>query len=269
MLIMELFKLPNSIENVLVHTDILRGFKFPSTDRNEFLDNHYKFIMNLIGDKNVFFPSFNYSCLTNGEYNVITDEVKVGLLNEYIRSNKNFTRSLMPVFNFLSIDDHFNFKINNNMILDPFGKNSLFNHLYLNNGYLLHYGSKFSTSTIIHFVERMANRLLYRYDKLFDIVIINESKKINVKLNYHVRPKYFDLTYDWNKIEDDLVAKNMLDIFVMGRTQIKGVKIKNLVNFWLKNLNADPYYFVDIPTKQRIKEKLKCTNCSLKIDDFE
>ena len=79
---MELFKLPNDIKNVLVHTDVLRGLKFPIKNKDSFLNLHHKFLLKYADERPLFFPSFNYSCLKTGKYHVKPDEVQVGVLNE-------------------------------------------------------------------------------------------------------------------------------------------------------------------------------------------
>ncbi len=269
MLTMELFNIPTDIENVLIHTDVLRGMRFSEKNRISFLNQHYEFILNFIGKRNLFVPSFNYSCLKSGDFNIENDKVQVGILNEHLRDFVKLKRSIVPVFNFLSNSHHHNFKIENGLTLDPFGEESLFHFLYLNNSYLLHYGSKFSSSTIIHYIERISKNLLYRYDKIFGIKIIDIGQTINVKFNYHVRPLGMELEYDWEKLETDLIINKILDQYKAGRTQIIGIRIKDLVNFWLENLNRDPLYFLDASTKFNVSKKLDKIGRKFLINDFE
>ncbi len=102
MLIMELFDIPNDIQNVLIHTDVLRGIKFPMKSKSSFLDSHQEFLIDFTQEKRLFFPGFNYSCLKTGKYSVKNDKVQVGILNERIREKNSYYRDLIPVFNFLS-----------------------------------------------------------------------------------------------------------------------------------------------------------------------
>jgi aminoglycoside N3'-acetyltransferase len=139
----------------------------------------------------------------------------------------------------------------------------------MNNSYLLHYGSKFSSSTIIHYIERISKNLIYRYDKVFNVKIIDTNQSINVKFNYHVRPIGFEIEYDWVKLESDLMTNKILDQYTDGRTQIIGIRIKDLVNFCLENLIEDPLYLLDVKTKYNVIKKLEETGRKFTINDFE
>lgn len=269
MLIMELFDIPNDIQNVLIHTDVLRGIKFPMKSRSSFLDSHHEFLIDFTQEKSIFLPGFNYSCLKTGKYSVKNDKVQVGILNERIREKNSYSRDLMPVFNFLSNSKEDYTLIENNDNIDPFGFNSTFDFLVNNNSYLLHYGSSFNSSTIIHYIERISGKLNYRYDKQFLIEIVDHNSIKNVKFNYHVRPLNFELTYDWVKLETDLKSENLMNDYKNGRTQILGIKIKDLVNYWLYKLNQDPLYFLDQTTKYNVSKRIDKLGRGFKLTDFE
>jgi aminoglycoside N3'-acetyltransferase len=266
---MELFKIPKDIQNVVVHTDVLRGMKFPMKSKDSFLNLHFQFLSDIGKGKSLFFPSFNYSCLKTGKYQVQEDEVQVGVLNEYIRKKDDYYRDSMPVFNFVSNTKQNYVNIEDNNIIDPFGFNSTFDFLKKNHSFLLHYGSDFHTSTIIHYVERLSGKLVYRYDKEFSIEILNEGIIKNVKFNYHVRPLFFDLDYDWFKLEEDIKSHNLLHEYKSGRTKILGVKIDQLVEYWLGKLDEDPLYFLDVPTKRNVLKKLDELGTKFELKHFE
>lgn len=266
---MELFKIPDDIQNVLIHTDVLKGMKFPIKDKSTFLELHHKFLLEYTQEKSLFFPSFNYSCLRSGKYIIHEDKVQVGVLNEYLRGNELYKRDLMPVFNFISnINDNY-ISVENNDIIDPFGINSTFGFLNKNKSYLLHYGSNFNSSTIIHYIERISEKLVYRYDKQFLIeVVSNDTTKV-VKLNYHVRPLEFDLEYDWKKLEGDLKSQNLIQEYKNGRTNILGIKIDQLVNYWIEKLCDDPLYLLDEQSKYNVLEKLDKLGSKFELKHFE
>ena len=269
MLIMELFDIPKDIQNVLIHTDVLRGINFPMKNRTSFLDSHHEFLTDFTQEKRLFFPGFNYSCLKTGKYSVKNDKVQVGILNERIREKNSYYRDLMPVFNFLSNSKEDYTLVEDNDIIDPFGLNSTFDFLFNNNSYLIHYGSSFNSSTIIHYIERISGKLSYRYDKQFSIEIVDHNSIKNVKFNYHVCPLNYELTYDWVKLESDLKSENLLSIYKNGRTQILGVKINDLVNYWLDKLNQDPLYLLDQTTRYNVSKKLDKLGSKFELKHFE
>lgn len=269
MLIMELFKIPRDINNVLVHTDIIGGVKFPLKDKKSFLDLHFNFLMDYCGNRNIFFPSFNYDCLKTGIFNIDTDPIQVGVLNEYIRREKIFERNKVPVFSFLSSSSFKTNIINNKTIIDPFGEDSLFNELYKKNSFLFHYGSNIKSSTIIHFIERISNKLLYRYDKFFKISIVSNDDIIKIILKYHVRPFGFNLDYDWVKLEKELIDSGILFKYNSGRTKLLGIKISDLVDFWLEKLNDDPLYLLSRETRSSVESMLDKFGRGFQLNDFE
>lgn len=266
---MELFKVPKDIHNVIIHTDVIRGMKFPMKDKDSFLNLHYQFLIDVVKNKSLFFPSFNYSCLKTGKYHVQEDEVQVGVLNEHIRKKEGYFRDSMPVFNFVSNTKENYINIEDNDIVDPFGFDSTFDFLKKNNSYLLHYGSDFHSSTIIHYVERLSGKLVYRYDKEFPIEIVNQEIVKSVKFNYHVRPLFFNLDYDWFKLEEDLKSHNLIQEFKSGRTQLLGVRIDHLIEYWLGKLEKDPLYFLDVPTKINVSKKLDELGSKFELKHFE
>lgn len=266
---MALFKIPSDTNDLLVHTDILRGMKFPLTDKTKFLNSHEEFISTLIGSGNIYYPAFNYDCLKTGLFNVNKDPIQVGLLNEYLRVEKKFKRNLFPVFSFISKSNFDYEKFQGGSVVDPFGQESLFHSLYLNNAYLIHYGSPLSSSTIIHYVERISDRLFYRYDKYFDLKIILENESIDVSLKYHVRPMGLSLEYDWYRLEKDLLENRLLSVYESGRSRILGIKIKELVDFWNYQLSRNPFYLLDHKTQETVEKKLNQLGRGFDLKDFE
>lgn len=269
MLIMELFKIPSDINNVLIHTDVISGIKFPIKDKKSFFDLHFNFLMDYCGNRNIFFPSFNYDCLKTGIFNIDKDPIQVGVLNEFIRKEKNFERNIVPVFSFLSSSSFKTNSIKDKKLIDPFGKESLFNELYKKKSFLLHYGSHIKSSTIIHFIERISNKLLYRYDKFFKINVESNGTVIKIILKYHVRPLGFNLDYDWLKLEKELKDSGILFKYNSGRTKLLGIKISDLVDFWLEKLNDDPLYLLSRETRSSVECMLDKFGRGFELNDFE
>ncbi len=250
----------------LVNSDINYGFKIPF-EKHTFLRNHLNKLKDLTKDSKLFFPSFNYSFLKNKIYNVNDDKSEVGLLSEFFRLKSSSWRSKVPVYSF---SGEINIDISENSIIDPFDKKSFFNFLNCNNSCMIHYGSSFRTTTLIHYVERISNSLGYRYDKIFKGRVINEEGLINeVSLKYHVRPLGSNLDYDWIKLEKDLIDENILKVFKQGKTKIMYFSVKELVCYWLYKLNEDSFYFLNQESKKWVLPKLEKLGRKFQIDDFE
>ena len=258
----------NGNSHILIHSDVLFGFKIKFENQAQFLTQHCNELQEICQSLNILMPSFNYDFFKGKPYDVKNDVSQVGVLSEYFRNSKSSWRSPTPVFNFSGTGT--NPLPNIVSEIDPFDDNSIFGFLYKNKGLLMHYGSAFNTTTLIHYVERISGILLYRYNKIFNGQIIDlKSQKHDAKLIYHVRPKDFSLDYDWLKIENDLLNLQLISKYKEGRTQIVLARIDKVVAFWLEKLNIDPFYFLDMETSLWVKTKHNELNRPFIITDFE
>lgn len=258
----------NGNSHILIHSDVLFGFKIKFENQAQFLELHCNELQETCQSLDIMMPSFNYDFCKGKPYDVKNDVSQVGVLSEYFRNSKSFWRSSTPVFNFSGTGT--NPFPNIVSEIDPFDDTSIFGFLNKNNGLLMHYGSCFHTTTLIHYVERISDKLLYRYNKIFNGQIIDlNSRKHDAKLIYHVRPKDFSLDYDWMKIENDLLKLRLIYKYKEGRTQIILTRIDKVVAFWLEKLNIDPFYFLDLKTSLWVKNKYNELNRPFLITDFE
>lgn len=274
----EQIKLKSKIKNVLknedeitllVHSDLMQGFKVPFVNRNDFLVAHYNELTDLHQKVKIWMPTFNYDFFKDQVFSLKNSKSQVGVLSEYFRTNVSDWRSSVPGFSFSGLGD-VPLIGTNNSIIDPFGLESNFNYLYENKAWLMHYGSSFSSSTILHYAERISQKMTYRYDKFFKGSILNlENEKSEVMLKYHVRPFGRHLGYDWNKIEKDLFKEDILIEFEEEKTKVLLCKINKLIDFWIFRLNVDPYYLIDEESKLWIVPQIDKLGRSFLITDFE
>ncbi len=254
--------------HILIHSDVLFGFKIKFENHTQFLENHCNELLEICYPLEIIMPSFNYDFCKIKKYNTNSDFSQVGTLSEHFRKYKSSWRDLTPVFNFsgTGVNPLSNF----NNPIDPFDHSSMFAHLYKNKDLLMHYGSGFHTTTLIHFAERISDKLIYRYDKLFNgQVIDSNNKKHNTSLLYHVRPLELPLDYDWLKIENDLYNSNILTQLKKGRSQITLGRIDKIVDFWLEKLDHDPFYLLNEETLNWVKNKYNKLKRPFIITDFE
>jgi len=258
----------NGNSHILIHSDILFGFKIKFENHEIFLEEHYKELKDVCQPLKIIMPSFNYDFCNGNPYHLRYSESQVGTLSEYFRKNKATWRTSIPVFNFSGIGDK---PLPNKYgKIDPFDESSLFGFLHNNKGILMHYGSGFHTSTLIHYVERISNQLIYRYDKVFEGKVIDiDDISYACELIYHVRPMGYKLDYDWSKIEKDLIENNIIEKHKEKRTHILIGRIDKIVDFWLNCLDTNPYYFLDKDTRIWVESKFNELNRPFKLTDFE
>lgn len=251
----------------LIHSDLNRGFKFDIFDRQKIINKHIDKLISLFNAE-IYMPSFNYNFLSTGVFDLINDESQSGVISENFRKEYSNWRTTIPVFSFCGIGKAINFEYTEP--IDPFDSNSFFQYCYNNKTTLMHYGSDFNSTTLLHFAERISGNLSYRYNKVFEgIIKTYDKEEIKSTLLYHVRPLNSELNYDWNKIKIDLINIKLLDIYKNGRTNITFSPIQDVVDFWLDKLNNNPFYFLDKTTTNWVQRMLDQLGRKFIISDFE
>ncbi len=255
-------------KRVLIHSDIMKGFPIKLTDRNKFLSSHAELLISLYNNAALWVPVFNYNFCKGDVFSIQETPSQLGVLSEYFRKNISNWRTPTPVFSFSGVGQKPECELKPD--LDPFDDNSAF-HLFNNHDSLImHYGSELKHTTIIHYIERISGKLVYRYDKSFSGTIIDEKGlKYTINLKYHVRPMGYHLDYDWVKLYDDLKGNGIVFNFNEGNTNILLIKSKELIDFWVEKLTEDSLYLLDDESKKWIVPKLNKLGRPFLLNDFE
>ncbi len=254
--------------HILIHSDILFGFKLKFENKKQFLQQHIEELMEICSPLDIIMPSFNYDFCKGVPYDIKNTPSQVGTLSEYFRKNIATWRSSTPVFNFSGtgecpIPDNYG-------TIDPFGKNTIFEFLHKNKGLLLHYGSGFDRGTMLHYGERISNQLIYRYDKQFSGQVIDTNNVIHdCNLIYHVKPKGYNSNYDYTDFKEKLKKENIFKEYKEKRTQIMIGRIDKITEQILICLQKDPFYFLDNDTRKWVEAKYKEINRPFELSDFE
>ena len=252
-------------DNIYISSDLLRTVKLPYPPNRTLLDAHCELLIGL--EKNILMPVFNYDFLTSGVFSLERSPSQVGVINEHFRTTIATWRTPVPVF---SVSGNGELPpIYFQGIIDPFDEKSIFEYLYKTNSLILYYGANFSVTTLIHYVERISKKLVYRYDKYFHGKIISDCSSELITLKYHVRPAGYELDYDWNRLEKDLINQNILRCFDKGVVKIRILNVKDLVDFWLERFNCNRLYFLTKESEAWVKPLLDKLGRSFLLSDFE
>lgn len=256
--------------NVLIHSDIKNLFLFEFSSKFDLLDKHLRNIFEIFSGFNIWMPTFNYDFTKSGVYDTKLDKSQVGVLNDYFRTVCDW-RTTTPVFNFCGNGKYPIKKIQSEEKIDPFSYGSEFHYLYKTNSLQCHYGSKFSASTLLHYVEKTSKKLLYRYSKIFSGIVINNNKTKKIFLDYHVSPMKIKVGYDWKKIYLDLLNDNLIYEFKIFNdvNYIMLFSVKEVSDYWINKLNNDPFYFVDEESKKWVIPKIEKLGRGFVLEDFE
>jgi aminoglycoside 3-N-acetyltransferase len=258
------FKPPYFIHSDILnaHSILLSQGKFDK--KINICENHFNFLKNTLGEKNLIFPSFNYTFGSKLEFDLSKDESEVGSLTEWIRKNSRFYRSLNPFFSILTKDKFINFRKYQN----PFDKNSFFDKIFNIEGTFLFYGVNFSIFTAIHYLETMLGPVPYRYEKVFKGKIIDKEKYINCEVVMHVRPRNSGLDYAWSKMQNDLIEENILKIS-KNFQNLYFCRSGDIFKFFKKKLSEDIFYMLNKESKEKFFNLTNGGKKKVLINDFE
>ena len=258
------FKPPYFIHSDIVNAHCILLSQGKIDKKINICENHFNFLKNTLGEKNLIFPSFNYKFGENLEFDLLKDESEVGSLTEWVRKNSRFYRSLTPFFSILTKDKFIDFREYQN----PFNKNSFFDKFFNMGGTFLFYGVNFSIFTAIHYLETILGPVPYRYEKVFKGKIIDKNNYINCEVTMHVRPRDSGIEYDWDKMQNDLIDEGILKISKNFRN-LYFCRSRDIFNFFKKKLLKDIFYMLDKESRENFFSSTNAGKKKVSINDFE
>lgn len=197
-------------------------------------------------------PAFSYSFCKSGYFDNLNSKSEVGIFDEFFRLQKDILRSGHPIFSFScygALKNEFVKNTSNSAT----GNGSIFEKFFSMRGKILFFGARFITScTFLHFVEQ-ANRISYRYSKIFKGDVKLNNKLIKQKdYEFFVRATEkleFSEYKNNTKIEKDLFKNNILKIKKKNNLNISICDSHKLYFFVQNKLKNNKYYILDKPPK--------------------
>jgi hypothetical protein len=121
----------------------------------------------------------------------------------------------------------------------------------------LFYGASFSTLTMIHYIEVLNGRPLYRYDKILKNHLIGEKgQKVPFNLLYHCRPSLKHFEYDFEKLQRTLLTRGLI-LSSSSNSSIFAINARALCDVWKTLLLDDPFIFLKSESRFWIEPFLK------------
>ena len=255
------------------HTDFYNYFlkkikkNTKQLSQKKVLKDMFKEIMK-VSKNDLLVPTYNFDFVKTKKFNFKKDNSHVGTFSEMFRKKYINNRTLTPMFPTCGSLKKYNFYKNN--YFDPFGKKSEFDYLVKKNGKIINFGAKFAPSFIM-FIERSnKNGALYRYGKLFNGKTFKNGKYIKCKLYFEVRPKKIIIEYDLKKLKKDLLRLKIMEIKrTSDNFTYEEIDAKQFLNYGLKNLKKNPYFFLKIKTINELKKRKLFHFKKFKIEEFE
>lgn len=257
---------------IFIHSDLIRGLIAakhaghkiaPKNAPNELLAFTAKRTRS--DDDNILLPAFNFDYSRSRLFDVDHDPVQVGALPEWARTNYAYKRSQIPIFSVLSKKD---LDLGPESRINPFGSNSVFNWLVMNDATLVLLGVPLARLTFIHYVEEMSGGPLYRYIKHFPGTIRTAGKDRDCKMAMHVRPMGIHLDYDWRRLEDDLIRNHIL-VSDQEAPGFLTLQARQLLEYWGNRLSEDPLYLLDTQSRETFAVATEGGSRRIQLEDYE
>ena len=226
-------------DSIFLHSDLKSFGKIKNKiTRDEFLGSFIESLKEAVGKEgNIIMPAFSYSFCKKEIFDPKTTPSRVGVLTEYFRKLKGVKRSVDAIFSVAALgpDKEYFTDVGTNC----FGKQSIFEKLYLKNVKIVFLGETFDI-TYIHFIEQKY-RVPYRYIKRFKGKIKLGNKLKEFVFDYNVRALDKDVNYNLERIANFLESKKALKKFELGYSKIRVVNAVDAFNEIIKGFKQDIY----------------------------
>jgi len=222
-----------------------------------------------LSNRKLIIPTYNYDFPKTKKFDYMNDKSQVGVFSEYFRKKFNKNRTKTPMFSTCTtINDLIFYKKINHF--DPFGDDSEYDYLVKNKGKIINFGSDFAPSFIMFIERSFSNGASYRYIKQFKGKTYSKDKFIDCNLNFEVRPLSINIEYDLTKIKRNLFQSKILK---NKRTKsgflYEEIDANKFLNFGLKKLTKNPYFFLKKKTITMLKIQKKSILKKFLIKEFE
>ena len=237
-----------------IHSDIFNLRQYANSIKNidtNFMQYLFDLLKIKLGEENLIFPSYNFDFEKTKTFNIFNDKIdsSLGSFPRWIWNNLNFVRSPVPLISCLTK----NKIIKPKSIVYPFGKGSIFEYLYENDGSILLFGAPLIV-TYIHYLEEIFIQPKYREiqhikGKIYDNNVTYDCETLRTKRRIFEGNK---IQYDWIKLERDLEEKNILEkIDRLGKIRI--LPVRKLSSFIIKKIQYDKNYLIKDMKKREFK----------------
>ena len=242
---------------ILIHTGLNYFGELPNI-KNEDLP---KFIFNSLSKyfskkSTILFPAYFYEFARKGDVfdiNKSPPSKSLGAMSQYIFKNKKFYRSKHPLTSLIGMGKKAKYICKKSNLSD-YGYNSAWSKLVEENAQILFFGVPLSkANTFIHFIEFQIG-VPHMYVKKFTNIVKEKNKIISKEIFGYVRYLNSNVNVNQLNLEKDLKKKKILKTIKFGNGNLSVINVKDLLEFGLKKLLANPYYFLE--SKPKFKKGL-------------
>ena len=214
-------------DTVFFHGNSMAIFQVNGPDSKSKTNFFWKSVLNYLGKNGtIIVPSFTYSINKNNFFDNKKSISKLGQFSEDFRKIYLPDRTNDPIFS-VCIYGKKSKIIKKLSYKDSFGKNSIFDYLYLENVKLICLGCELKVVTFLHYIEQSL-QVPYREFKLFNTIVLNEKKKmIRPKIKFFCRPINSNYSYNLNILKKEMIKQKKLYVYKFGRIKSYSFKARD------------------------------------------
>ncbi|MGI9192847.1 MAG: AAC(3) family N-acetyltransferase [Chitinophagaceae bacterium] len=257
---------------LFIHTDMMK--MLPWLDRRSVehsLQSFHDIVLNLAQTHAIWMPTFNYRFSREGIQHVQQDGSEIGAYSNYFRKNALWTTKT-PVFSVsgLKASDYPTIEEPPTaMDIEAFGMKSIFARLVESKGYLLWLGASLKTSiTSVHFSEAAVGGVPYRYDKVFDGIVVDHENQYPVRFRYNVKPTAFRIKYSF-EIRKKAIELGIIRPVSESMSTVYYAQAQELHDYFCDILIKTPLGLLDEPSYAWVNNKLDQLGRPFMASDFE
>jgi aminoglycoside N3'-acetyltransferase len=242
---------------VLVSTELFTLGKLKgSKTKKEYCKNILDAIFEVIGRKEgtVVVNTFTtYTARYGVAFDYNNSRPTTGLFSEYVLSHPGSVRSLHPI-NSVAAIGKMKAEICLNVPASNYGLDSPFDRMYKLGCQILRLGVHFGDNALTHYIESSYG-LPYLYNKLLDIDVIVDGRKINKQFFASVRHLELNLKENFASIKNELIKAKCVHSVSLGEGKIHRILAKDYCRVLLNLLKKDPYALWEKPVIFKKGEK--------------
>ncbi len=237
----------NEGDCLMFHSDLSVFGKLPEYfqgRREEFLKLILDVFKQAVGSKGtILMPTYTYSFLKGESYDIDNQPSTAGVITEYFRKQKDVVRTDDPNLSF-AVWGKEKFFFKNNLGVNPFRKNSVFDKLYAKGGKIIFFGIAVAKgTTYTHLIENKYG-VSHRYKKIFSGTIINKGKQVKKFSEYDVCVQDRHVLIDCEKLAGHFKKKEIFKETTLGGAPIGVVDARKYFNEGIKMLQKNERIFL-------------------------
>jgi len=107
---------------------------------------------------------------------------------------------------------------------------------------------------------------LFRYDKKFTGLIVNDEESKETGVEFHVRPQGMDLEYNWELLYKLLINENVVHKLAPS---VFAIRCRDISRIWGESFKGDQFSILSVGSQETVKAHVKKLGRRFIQNDFE